>query len=726
MNKKPYHIMIERRQPIESRPSRVVINQAGGMLTGAAHRLGAARTPGSSTAGPLCSNLSEGSCASVGMSGATNRLAGGPLAASLCLLLLALGIASPAWAQTGVYTLNGGTASQSTLIETTSTADQSGILVYNAGNLTVGTVSITTSGNASSTDNSDKYGINAGILAGTSSTKGTITIMGSSNSVITTGSVANGLFATYSGSSVTMLGGTITASGANAHGVDATYGGAITLSNVNVTTYGASSSAIATDFGGGTVNVIGGTIYASNTTAGSHSAAIYSTGTITINGAKATSMADCGGVIDGANSIILTNTALTGTVEGFKLWKTAPASGNATVKVNGGSLTATAGDAFYITGTTGNAAAGTINVSGGATISASTGTILNVDSSSTATFTASGETLTGNLYADSTSTITASLQNGTTLTGSVNRAAMTIDSTSAWYMTTNSVVTTLTNAGTLNIKGTLTATNVIVKSGATLSGAGTLSSNLTVQSGATLILLSSSNLVVNGNVTFGGSVTVVPASTNITAGTYRLLAYGGNLSGSPAFNYSAPSGSGQIAVFNTGTSGLITVTISAPPSVPTGLTATAGDARVILAWCAATNATGYNVKRSTTNGGSYTLIATNMRALGYTNTGLVNGTPYYFVVCATNATCESTNSMQVSARPVSSTAPNMTMAHSSEQLTLGWPEDHTGWLLQAQTNGLSTGLGTNWVTVSDSDTTSQVTIPLLTTNGSVFFRLVHP
>jgi hypothetical protein len=68
----------------------------------------------------------------------------------------------------------------------------------------------------------------------------------------------------------------------------------------------------------------------------------------------------------------------------------------------------------------------------------------------------------------------------------------------------------------------------------------------------------------------------------------------------------------------------------------------------------------------------------------------------------------------------------MTMAHSSEQLTLGWPEDHTGWLLQAQTNGLSTGLGTNWVTVSDSDTTSQVTIPLLTTNGSVFFRLVHP
>ena len=155
-----------------------------------------------------------------------------------------------------------------------------------------------------------------------------------------------------------MLGGTITASGANAHGVDATYGGAVTLSNVNVTTYGASSSAIATDFGGGTVKVTGGTIYASNTTAGSHSAAIYSTGTITVNNATATSMADCGGVIDGANSIILTNTALTGLVEGFKLWKTAPASGAATVKMSGGSLTVTAGDGFYVTGTAGNAALG--------------------------------------------------------------------------------------------------------------------------------------------------------------------------------------------------------------------------------------------------------------------------------------------------------------------------------------------------------------------------------
>ena len=287
--------------------------------------------------------------------------------------LLAMGLASPAWAQTGAYTLNGGSASPASLTENATSTNESGIFVYNSGILTVGTVNVTTSGNYSGSSG-DNYGINAGILAGTSSTKGTITITGSSNSVVTTGSVANGLFATYSGSSITMLGGTITASGANAHGVDATYGGAITLSNVNVTTYGTDSSAIATDFDGGTVYVTGGTIYGSNTTVGGHSAAIYSTGTITLNGANATAMAESGGVIDGANSIILTNTTLKGALHGIKLHNTAGGamSSSATIKIAGGSLTATGGDDFYITGGDQSAAVATITASGGATITAST------------------------------------------------------------------------------------------------------------------------------------------------------------------------------------------------------------------------------------------------------------------------------------------------------------------------------------------------------------------
>jgi len=624
---------------MKEKPCRILVIRTDRVLTETALYRAAGLALGSSTTRPSYSNPTESWDASVWVGGVANRLLerwGG----RLCLLLLALGISLPARGQTGAYTLNGGTASPSSLAETTSTADQSGILVYNSGILTVGTVNVTTSGNASSTDNSDKYGINAGILAGTSSTKGTISITGISNVVATTGSVANGLFATYSGSSLTMLGGTITATGANAHGVDATYGGAVTISNVNVTTYGASSSAIATDFGGGTVKVFGGTIYASNTTARSHSAAIYSTGTITVNGATATSMADCGGVIDGANSIILTNTALTGVVEGFKLWKTAPASGATTVIMSGGSLTVATGDAFYITGTTGNPALGNISVLDGATISASTGNILLVDSSSAVSFKASGVTLTGNLITDSTSSMTNTLQNGTSLTGCITTAkVLTIDATSTWNATSNSVVTCLTNSGTINLTGKITTTNVLVKSGGVFGGSGTLSSNLTVITGAMLVLNPATNFVVGGNVVFGGAVTVAPSIPSIAAGTYKLLTYSNSLSGTPTFTYSAPSGSGQTAVFSTETPGVITVTISAP--LPT-------------------------------------------------------------------------------------TPPEKTLAASNGQLTLGWPADHTGWLLQAQTNAPGSGLSTNWATVSGSDTTNQITVPICTTNGSVFFRLAYP
>jgi hypothetical protein len=114
--------------------------------------------------------------------------------------------------------------------------------------------------NSSSTDNSSKVGLNAAVLANTG---GKITITG--DSVTSSGSGANGHFATGSGSSITMSNGTIKATGANAHGVDVTYGGTITLTNVNVTTSRASSSALATDFGGGTVKVTGGTIIAEAT-----------------------------------------------------------------------------------------------------------------------------------------------------------------------------------------------------------------------------------------------------------------------------------------------------------------------------------------------------------------------------------------------------------------------------------------------------------------------------
>ena len=90
---------------------------------------------------------------------------------------------------------------------------------------------------------------------------------------------------------------------------------------------------------------------------------------------------------------------------------------------------------------------------------------------------------------------------------------------------------------------------------------------------------------------------------------------------------------------------------SAPPSAPTSLSAIGGDRQVKLNWPAATNASSYRVKRSTTSGGPYTLVASNIKTLQYIDTGLVNGTTYYYVVSAANVRGESATSPEASATP---------------------------------------------------------------------------
>jgi hypothetical protein len=162
------------------------------------------------------------------------------------------------------------------------------------------------------------------------------------------------------------------------------------------------------------------------------------------------------------------------------------------------------------------------------------------------------------------------------------------------------------------------------------------------------------------------------------------------------------------------------------PSIPLNLAAVAGDANVNLSWNAATNATGYNLKRSLANGGPYTLILTNYAVLAYTNSGLSNGTNYFYVVSSTNISGESANSAQVAARPTSLTPANVAFNVGGGQLQLNWPADHTGWRLQSQTNASGVGLSTNWTTVPASTNASQYSVPIASTNGNVFFRLVYP
>jgi hypothetical protein len=90
------------------------------------------------------------------------------------------------------------------------------------------------------------------------------------------------------------------------------------------------------------------------------------------------------------------------------------------------------------------------------------------------------------------------------------------------------------------------------------------------------------------------------------------------------------------------------------PTAPTNLTVVVGNGRVVLNWSPVTGAAdalSYNVRRAVGSGGSYSLIATNVGLVGFTDTGLLNGTNYYYVVSALNSLGESVNSIAVSVVP---------------------------------------------------------------------------
>ncbi len=98
-------------------------------------------------------------------------------------------------------------------------------------------------------------------------------------------------------------------------------------------------------------------------------------------------------------------------------------------------------------------------------------------------------------------------------------------------------------------------------------------------------------------------------------------------------------------------------TLAAPPSAPAGLSATAGEAQVALSWSAVSGATSYSVKRASVSGGPYATVATGLTATAHTDTGLVNGTTYYYIVTAHQGVAESARSAQVSATPVALLSP---------------------------------------------------------------------
>ncbi|TAL01130.1 MAG: hypothetical protein EPO07_08785, partial [Verrucomicrobia bacterium] len=250
------------------------------------------------------------------------------------------------------------------------------------------------------------------------------------------------------------------------------------------------------------------------------------------------------------------------------------------------------------------------------------------------------------------------------------------------------------------------------------SAANQLSSSVTTPIGswahvAVVLSGSTGRLYLNGaQVAISTTMTLNPSSLGTTTLNYLGKSQFG---ADPYLNgslddfriYNRALAAGEIAMFQT------------QLAAPNSLDATPGNAQVQLTWNNVANATSYTLSRAGNSGGPFTAIA-QLSGTSFTDTNVVNGGTYYYVIRAANFTGESPDSLPVGVQLVSLAPPYLSFTISGGELQFNWPADHTGWRLQMSTN-LST---TNWQDVPDSDAANSVSIPF--TNRNAFFRLVYP
>ena len=159
------------------------------------------------------------------------------------------------------------------------------------------------------------------------------------------------------------------------------------------------------------------------------------------------------------------------------------------------------------------------------------------------------------------------------------------------------------------------------------------------------------------------------------------------------------------------------------PTTPTGLAATAGNARVSLSWNASAGATSYHVKRSTSSGAETQISAPASNS--FTDTVVTNGTKYFYVVSAVDSGGESANSSEVNATPAAPAVPPATP--TGLQATAGNAQVSLSW--NASTGATSynvkrsTFTGGPFSTTLSSPTATNYTDTTVT-NGTPYFYVV--
>ncbi len=135
------------------------------------------------------------------------------------------------------------------------------------------------------------------------------------------------------------------------------------------------------------------------------------------------------------------------------------------------------------------------------------------------------------------------------------------------------------------------------------------------------------------------TATGLPSGLSVNAST-------GVISGTPVVAGTFPV---TLTASNGSNTGTQIITLTVQNVVVSNVVVAAGDTKNILQWDAIQNLT-YNVKRSTTSGGPYTIIG-NVSTNKFTDTNVSNGTTYYYVVAAVDSTGEMSPSTEVVALP---------------------------------------------------------------------------
>lgn len=316
---------------------------------------------------------------------------------------------------------------------------------------------ITKTGSSSNTENGDFYGMNAALLAENGAQ---VTVTG--GEVTTSATNGNGIFSYGSGTVVNVSGTKIRTAERNSGGIQTTGGGKMNAEDLDVQTEGNSSAAIRSDRGGGTVNVKGGT-YVTN---GTGSPAIYSTADISVSDAVLTANNSEGIVVEGKNSVKLTDCTLSGKMQGtynddseniqcIMIYQSMSGDadvGEAYFEANGGEITSLAGDMFYVTNTSCEIKLSGVkfNMADGVFLravgnSSSRGWGKSGENGGDVKMTLTDQTVEGDIVVDEISSLDLDMS-GSVLTGAINadnsggNISVFLDENSTWNLTSDSYV----------------------------------------------------------------------------------------------------------------------------------------------------------------------------------------------------------------------------------------------------------------------------------------------